>query len=252
MNEAPRTALRKSTSVYEGCRLLKENRAQVYVTSCNTGALVTAAVRYLKMLPGVKRPGLAVVYTKLQHKKKGNALFLDVGACIETSSEQIVSHATLGAHYLALQGIENPRVGLLNIGQEEHKGSSRERDAFALLSRLPINFKGNVEPSALFSDEVDVIVTSGMFGNLCLKTIEAFKPALKQLYPIAANTMGAVLLGVDGHVVKCHGAATGEEMGLIAIQAATQIEAIQQLRANLKLKVNPQKMLPDETQRALS
>jgi glycerol-3-phosphate acyltransferase PlsX len=251
MEKASRSTFRSQNSLTVALELLKTGIVQSYVTSCNTGALVTGAVHALKMLPGFKRPALAVRY-----QKKYPALLLDVGAFIEASKEQLISQALLGVYYLLAAehrvSHHTPRVGLLNIGQESYKGSVKEQETFKRLqaiskessSSIPhFQFIGNVEPYALFDEEVDIIVTSGMFGNICLKTVEACQKYYSQQRPAGDSNIntpfsprGALLLGVNGHIVKCHGAATGEELAHAGFQAATDITTIQYMKEMLLKK----------------
>ncbi len=229
MDENPLTALRKKkgASLCVGMRLLKEGKINALVSSGNTGALVASAKMTLSMLPKILRPALLT----LMPTKKNPVAVLDVGANVQVKAAHLVQFAMLGSAYQKTRGIEKPTVGILNIGSEEMKGTSELRMAYKKLQNHPnINFVGNVEGKTVFEGDVDVIVTDGFTGNVFLKTAEGiasliidrihahipedvvkkFQPQLDDLqrHLHYAEYPGALLAGVKGIVIKCHGYST--------------------------------------------
>jgi glycerol-3-phosphate acyltransferase PlsX len=187
--------------------------ADAVVSAGSTGATVTAAALSLGRWPGVRRPALAAVLPTAA----GRVVLLDVGATIDPDAHTIAAHAALGTAYAAtLHGLDGVRVGLLSIGTEPGKGDRVRRDADPLLTvtRLPAGarYVGLVEGhDVVLGERADVIVTDGFAGNVLLKGLEA-------AYALTPGGMrdtpprAAVLLGVGGTVVVCHGAATGDDL----------------------------------------
>jgi glycerol-3-phosphate acyltransferase PlsX len=225
MDEDPLIALRKKkeASLYLGLRLLKEKKADAFISAGNTGALVSASKMVLSMLPGLLRPAL------LAHipTKKEPVAVLDVGANVPSKTAHLVQFAQMGVAYKKALGCPNPRVGLLNIGQEALKGTHDHRQAYRELQSLPIHFVGNVEGREVFDGDVDLLVTDGFTGNVFLKTAEGiaslildrlaehkevFRDKLSDLqrHLHYANYPGALLIGVRGIVIKCHSYSTPE------------------------------------------
>jgi glycerol-3-phosphate acyltransferase PlsX len=229
MDEHPLHSLRrkKNASIPVGMRLLKEGKIDAFVSSGNTGALVSSAKMILSMLPGIHRPALLA----LMPTKKNPVAVLDVGANIQVKAQHLVQFAHVGAAYQKARGIDHPTVGILNIGSEALKGTSELRLAYQKLLNLknaPFRFAGNIEGKSVFDGDVDVLVTDGFTGNIFLKTAEgiaslildrlhAHIPAseLKKLnisdlqrHLHYAEYPGALLAGVRGIVIKCHGYTT--------------------------------------------
>lgn len=219
MEESPLTALRKKkqASIPVGLRLLKNKNLDAFVSAGNTGALVSSSKMILSTFKGILRPALLT----LMPTKKRPIAVLDVGANIKANKTHFVQFAKLGAAFQKSRGIKDPKVGLLNIGEEAIKGTGERRAAFDLLQKeSSFSFAGNIEGKTVFDGNVDVIVTDGFTGNIFLKTAEGiaslildkiekdlsevkeFKPLHYSEYP------GAVLLGVNGVVIKCHGYST--------------------------------------------
>lgn len=228
MSDSPLKAVRskKNSSLCVGLRLLKDKKIDVFISAGNTGALVSASKIILGMKPHFTRPALL---TLMPTKKKPLAV-LDVGANSDIKASHYVQFALLGAEYQRAQGIEKPVVGLLNIGSEPTKGRSELRLAYKELKALtsaPFVFAGNIEGTAAFEGEIDVLVTDGFTGNIFLKTSEGianllldqlsthipqevlhpFMKTLKQQISYAEYP-GAILAGVQGAVIKCHGYST--------------------------------------------
>lgn len=233
MDEAPSKALRnkKDSSMRVAIDLVKAGAAHAAVSAGNTGALMATARFVLKTLPGIDRPAIVSALPSA----RGHTHMLDLGANAECSAEQLFQFAVMGSALVtALNGVERPRVALLNIGEEEIKGSDTIKAAATLLQASTLNYVGFVEGDGIFHADVDVVVADGFVGNVALKTgegvaklitqlmREAFtrspmtqliallaKPVLKQfaqkIDPRLHN--GASLLGLNGIVIKSHGSA---------------------------------------------
>ena len=210
---------------------VKEGRAEAVVSAGNTGALMALSKFVLRMLPGIERPAIG----SLMPTRRRETVFLDLGANAECDAENLVQFAVMGEVFAReVLGIDKPTVGLLNIGTEELKGNDTIRQAAAALrdSSLPIEFRGFVEGTDLTNGTTDVVVTDGFTGNVALKVAEgtaglythflrqAFKSSLasKLGYLLAKGALdrlrqrldprrynGAMLLGLNGVVVKSHG-----------------------------------------------
>ena len=235
MDDKPADAARKKkqSSMHIGMNLVKEGRADAFVSAGNTGAAMAIAIlQTLKRIDGIKRPALATRYPTA-----GLPLLLDVGANADVKPEYMEQFALMGSVYMQrVAGVENPRVCLLSIGEESGKGNLLVRDSAELLAQLPINYVGGMEPEQFFGGEADVGVTDGFTGNIMLKSTEAIvkelltllrsnimasprtklggamaKPAFdavrNQLNPESIG--GAPLLGVNGVVIIGHGNSSG-------------------------------------------
>jgi len=233
MDEDVRTAIRtkKHSSMRIAIDLVKEGRAHACVSAGNTGALMGTAKFVLKTLPGIDRPAICAVLPT----RKGRVYALDLGANADCTPEHLQQFAIMGATLVrAMEGLENPTVGLLNIGSEEIKGNEVVRKAGELLRRTPINFHGNVEGDDIFKGTTDVVVCDGFAGNVALKTSEGLAKMLGDFlkeeftrtwatrvlalfaWPVIRRFRrrvdhrrynGAALLGLRGIVVKSHGSA---------------------------------------------
>jgi glycerol-3-phosphate acyltransferase PlsX len=161
---------KKDSSIRVGLKLVREGKAAGFVTAGNTGAAMATAKMVLGALPGVDRPALA---TPMPSSKGNPCVLLDVGANVDCKANNLAQFAVMGEIYArAVLKIESPRVGLLNVGEEETKGNDLTHEAFPLLKALPIRFVGNVEGRDIFSGLADVIVCDGFVGNVALKTSE--------------------------------------------------------------------------------
>jgi len=217
-HESPLTAIRtkKETSIAVGMRYLRDGMIDAFVSIGNTAALVGTARLTLPMIEGIKRAALLAL---LPTKKKPIAV-IDVGATVDSKAEHLVQFAGMGIAYQRCRGIENPKLALLNIGSEEKKGSQETISAFQQLQGLS-GFVGNIESRDAFHGTIDVLVTDGFAGNILLKTAEGMAsfifehlaqvPAMGNLIAKLEQNLdyaqypGAILCGVDGLVVKCHG-----------------------------------------------
>jgi phosphate acyltransferase len=234
MDDHPREALRrkKDSSMRRALDLVKTHDADACVSAGNTGALMAMAHFVLKTLPGVDRPAIGSIVPS----RGGHTYMLDLGANASCTPEQLCQFAVMGSELAAdLEGgSEKPRVGLLNIGEEEIKGNEIVRSAHNLIAASGINYVGFVEGHDIFSDHVDVVVTDGFTGNVALKTMEgvarlitdalreeftrnparklgalAARPSLNALRTRldARRYNGATMVGLDGIVIKSHGGA---------------------------------------------
>ncbi|MGI5920121.1 MAG: phosphate acyltransferase PlsX [Syntrophomonadaceae bacterium] len=219
MNEAPALALRKKkdSSIMVATKLVKTGEADAVVSCGNTGAQMAAAVFILDRLEGIERPPIVAAVPNISGKF---SLLIDVGANVDCRPGQLLQFALLGNAYARVGlGIENPRIGLLNNGEEETKGNAQVVEGHKLMKNHPeLNFIGNIEGRDLFNNKCDVIVCDGFTGNIVLKTVEglamimagAVKKELKQSLSIFKHfdytqVGGAPLLGINGISIVCHG-----------------------------------------------
>ncbi len=221
-SDAPTSALRRpESSISVGLSLHKTGEADAFVSAGSTGAVMAASLMLLRPLRGVDRPTVATLFPT----EGGLTLVADVGANIECKPGQLVEFARLGAIYMQdLQGLETPRVGLLNVGTESEKGTEVLQAAHRLLAASDLNFVGNVEGGDILRHTCDVAVCDGFTGNILLKFYESVAAfVVRKLSPgLRGNGLreevqdrlrdldyaeqgGAPLLGVNGVSVICHG-----------------------------------------------
>lgn len=235
MDESPVLALRKkkNASMFLGLRLLKLGKIDAFVTAGNSGALVLGSKIILSTIAKITRPA----FLSYMPTKKHPVAVLDLGANVQCKASNLVQFALMAAAYLKTNGVKNPRIGLLNIGEEPLKGTSELRLAYHQLQTYvnpPFKFAGNVEGKSVFDGDVDALVTDGFTGNVFLKTaegiaslildqIQAKGPGLSdfQKHLHYAEYPGALLLGVKGLVIKCHGYSTPKAF-INAIQGAIE------------------------------
>jgi glycerol-3-phosphate acyltransferase PlsX len=161
---------KRDSSMRVGLRLVREGKADAFITAGNTGAAMATAKMVLGGLPGVDRPALVAI---IPTATRTVTALLDVGANVDCKPHNLEQFAVMGDIYFrSMFGTARPRVGLLSIGQEEGKGNELTRDSFHLLKQLPLNFIGNVEGRDIYNGKVDVIVADGFVGNVALKTSE--------------------------------------------------------------------------------
>ena len=232
MDESPAQALRvkRDSSMRVAVNLVKHGEADACISAGNTGALMATARFVLKTLPGIDRPAICTTLPTI----RGCTRVLDLGANVDSKAEHLLQFAVMGSVLANVNGIKCPRVGLLNIGEEDIKGNEQVKDAARLLSTSDLNYIGFVEGDGIFLDEVDVVVCDGFVGNIALKSAEGvaklishymaqeFKrnlltrliglvtlPGLRafrrRIDPRCYN--GASLLGLQGIVIKSHGGA---------------------------------------------
>ncbi len=231
MHDLPSHALRnkKDSSMRVAINLVKEGKAQACVSAGNTGALMVTARFVLKTIAGVDRPAIIVSLPTI----KGHTHVLDMGANVDSSAENLFEFAVMGSVLTnAVDDIENPKVGLLNIGEEEIKGNERVKEAGRLLSNSNLNYVGFVEGDDIYKGTADVVVCDGFVGNVSLKTTEGVaqliahfvkqefnkniftKLAALVALPVLSSLKkkidprrynGASLVGLQGIVIKSHG-----------------------------------------------
>ncbi|HJS22422.1 MAG TPA: phosphate acyltransferase PlsX [Steroidobacteraceae bacterium] len=250
MDEPPRDAVRrkKDSSMRRAIDLVKSGAAQACVSAGNTGALMATSHFVLKSLPGVDRPAIMSAIPAIA----GHTHMLDLGANAACTAEQLYQFAVMGSVVAAdLNPNGRPRVGLLNIGEEDIKGHAVVQDAHKLLSPSSVNYVGFVEGDDIFTGEVDVVVTDGFTGNVALKTMEGLarmigssareefsRNPLRKLMAAAAwpalgalrarldprRYNGASMVGLNGIVIKSHGGADAFAFRHAIETAATEAE----------------------------
>lgn len=231
LGENPREALRekRDSSITVGLNLVKEGKADAFVSAGNTGAVMTAATFILKRIKGIERPALGALVVFPWH----SVLLLDVGANPDCKPSHLVQFSQMGNVYMKkLYSIDRPRIGLLSNGEEDSKGNALVRETHALLKGTNLNFVGNVEGNEIPRSTADVIVTDGFTGNVVMKTgegigemvVQSLREAitrrlsskligllLKRTLRSALQSLdsaehgGAALLGVNGNVIIAHG-----------------------------------------------
>jgi glycerol-3-phosphate acyltransferase PlsX len=252
MCEAPVVALRrkKNSSIHVGARAVRDGQWDALVSAGNTGALMAISKLILKTIPGIDRPAIA---SMIPAAGGGSTFFLDIGANVDCTSEHLLQFAVMGSCYMqAAENVDSPRVGLLNIGSEDIKGTDVVKVAATKLQDSGLNFIGNVEGTDLFGDSVDVVVCDGFVGNVSLKTMEGIaKLIIQQLKSELTSSVvaktgallasgalrrvkdamnpsehnGAPLLGLNGIVVKSHGGADAHGYACAIDVAIREVEA---------------------------
>ena len=243
--DVPTKAIKNKTdsSMVRGFNLLVEGEGDAFISAGNSGALLTGAVLIVKRMEGVERPALGAIIPST----KGKFLLLDAGLNTACRPEYYLQFAHLGRNYArAAMGIEDPRIGLLNIGTEEEKGSEEVREAFKLLKRSGMNFVGNIEGKEIFDARADILLSDGFTGNVCLKVVEGTAKYLfkemkeimtESLFTKVAGAMlkkrltefkhvmdtdvngGAPILGIKGLVLKTHGNSTEKTIKYVVLRA---------------------------------
>jgi glycerol-3-phosphate acyltransferase PlsX len=178
---------RDACSVRVATRLVADGRCSSVVSCGSSGGTLVAAVIDLGLLEGVDRPALVA---SLPRADGGTLYVLDVGATVECRADHLAQFAVLGDAWARVQGVASPRVGLLSNGAEAHKGTRAVRDAAVTLARLPIDFRGLVEPHGALAGEVDVLVCDGFAGNVLLKTAEGVVAMLRAVFFDALRATG--------------------------------------------------------------
>ncbi|MFH0763128.1 MAG: phosphate acyltransferase PlsX [Candidatus Omnitrophota bacterium] len=172
MCEPAATSVRRKrdSSIVVGINLVKEGKADAFVSAGNTGAVVCAATLGLGMLPGIQRPGIAIIAPTL----KGISLIVDVGANIDPKPIQLLQYGIMAdAYFRHILNRPNPTIGLLNIGEEEAKGTEFLKETHELLEKSSLNFIGNLEGRNLYAGKCDIIICDGFVGNIALKVSES-------------------------------------------------------------------------------
>ena len=266
MDESPQSALKnkKNSSMRLAINLVRSNEASACVSAGNTGALMATARFVLKMLPGIERPAIA---SNLPNRN-GVTCMLDLGANTDSTPEQLLQFAVMGAMLTStLTNKKNPSIGLLNIGSEDNKGNEVVKKTFELLKESHLNFYGNVEGNDIFKGTTDVVVCDGFVGNVALKTTEGaikmfgnfltaeykknwftkiialislslLKSFKRRLDPRRYN--GASFLGLNGIVIKSHGGADILSFKTAIITAIEESEnkVIEKIKKQIKIESN--------------
>jgi glycerol-3-phosphate acyltransferase PlsX len=264
MEEHPASAVRrkKDSSIVKSVQLVKEGTAGAFVSAGSTGAVMAASLLGLGRIKGIDRPAIASVFPT----EGGGTVLLDVGANVDSKPKNLLQFGIMGHLYAQkILGLEEPSVGLLNVGEEETKGNELTQGTFSLLREAGLNFRGNVEGRDLFNGSVNVIVCDGFVGNIVLKAGEGLAMSLMRMMKEeisrhwvsrvgAALTLsamksvrkrvdyaeygGAPLLGVNGVVIVCHGSSTA-----LAIKNAVRVaadaaggELVKAIRENIESK----------------
>lgn len=258
-HDAPVTAIRtmKNSSMVVGLKMVKEGKADGFVSPGNSGAILVGGQVLVGRMKGIERAPLAPIVPTMD----GVSLLIDCGANVDARPSHLVQFAKMGSIYMEhVVGVKNPRVGIVNIGAEEEKGNALVKETFPLLKECSgINFIGSVEARDFPYGAVDVAVTEAFVGNVMLKTLEGLssglvkkikegltatpistigaalvKPQLKKTLKTfdATEYGGAPLLGLNGLVVKIHGNATRKEVK----NALFQVETFKKQEINEKIK----------------
>jgi len=255
MDEPATAAVRskKQSSITVAAELIKQGQAEALVSAGHTGASVAATSVKWRMLAGVDRPGIASPLPA----EHGLTNIIDAGANVDAKPRHLVQYAIMGSVYAHhVQGVANPRIGLISVGEEDGKGNDFTREVFALLKQAPVNFAGNVEGNDLFEGGIDVVVCDGFTGNIILKTCEAtakimFKWLRTEIKATPLRMLGALvskgafkavrtkgsyesyggspLLGVNGICIIGHGSSSA-----IAIQNAIRVAS-----ESIRHEINP-------------
>lgn len=246
MDDSPVDAVRKKkeATIMVGFDLVKKGQADAVVSAGNSGATMAAAVRKLGRLPGISRPGIASFFPTL----KKPVMLMDIGANVDCRPQHLYQFAVMASSCSRLLlNLDQPRIGLLSIGEETGKGNALVKETYELLKQSPLNFIGNVEGRDVYKGDVDVIVCDGFVGNISLKISEGLAEAAMQMlkreimktwraklgYLLIREAFkgfkkqvdyaeygGAPLLGINGTGIICHGSSNA-----IAIRNAIEVAA---------------------------
>src|ERR1022692_683007 len=236
---------KRDSSIIVAARMVRDGKAQGVVSAGNPGAAMVTLKRVWGALPGGDRPALAGIFPT---SRGTMAIMVDVGANVDCKPENLEQFAVMGEIYSrAIFSILRPRVGLLSIGEEQHKGNELTREAYGLLQKLPLDFLGNVEGRDLYNGKADVIICDGFIGNVALKISEGLVETIKYMLKEALSSTlsakvgyvlsrqafadfkkrldysefgGAPLLGVKGCAIVCHGSSNAN-----AIKNAVRVAA---------------------------
>ena len=261
MHDDPTSLLKahSESSMALAFKELASGNADAFVSAGSTGALVVGGTLMVKRIKGIKRPALAGMIPS----PKGHYMLMDMGANAECRPEMLCQFGIMASVYLEnVEGIDNPAIGLLNIGTEDTKGTELQKEAYTMLQNSPINFVGNIESREMPKGECDAVITDGFTGNIALKLIEGTASTLfklikqvlyknifnklaalvikKDLYALksmmdSSEVGGAPLLGVKKPVIKAHGNSDAKAIKNAVKQAITFTETgvIEKISENL-------------------
>ncbi|MFC4810674.1 phosphate acyltransferase PlsX [Paenibacillus sp. GCM10023250] len=241
---------KKSSSMVMAGQMVREGKAEAMLSAGNTGALMTTGLLVVGRLEGIERPALVSMLPTMDDV---GVLALDLGANMDAKPEHLLQYSIMGSIYRAkMNGLDKPRVGLLNVGTEAMKGNELTKAAFDLLETAPIHFIGNVEARDVLLRSCDVLVCDGFAGNIMLKAMEGTAGTLfKTLRDVFSSSLlsklaaavvmpklrllrkkmdynehgGAPLLGINGLVFKCHGSSDVKAVKNTVRQAKLAIES---------------------------
>lgn len=241
---------KKESSMVVAGTLVKNKQADAMISAGNTGALMATGLLVVGRIKGIERPALAPLLPSMDQK---GMLALDMGANMDATPEQLLQYAIMGSIYRnRVEGIASPRIGLLNVGTEDSKGSESIKGAYKLLAESHLNFIGNVESKDMLTRPADVLVCDGFSGNVMLKSYEgAAKLIFSELKKSFTSTLltklaaaimlpklsglkktldpnefgGAPLLGINGLVLKIHGSSDARAIQAVIKQAKVAIES---------------------------
>lgn len=254
---------KKDSSMVVGFNMLKNKEGSAFISAGSSGALLIGSVSIVRRLRGVDRPVLGSIYPT----KRGPALLLDSGLNLSCKPDYYLQFAKMGNAYMrSAFDIENPRIGLVNVGTEDEKGTDTLKEANKLLRDSDLNYVGNIEGRDLFEGITDIVVTDGFTGNVILKLIEGassfffgqiksvflrdwksklgaafLKKGLKDFKKTLDPDIngGAPILGVDGLVIKSHGSSSARTFKYVILKAATLVDS--SFLSDIKLELNKQK-----------
>lgn len=260
-DESPVAAIRqkKDSSMVVGLKLVKEKKADAFISAGSTGALLAGGTFIVGRIPGVERPALA----PLIPNQKGFSLLIDCGANVDAKPSYLAQFAKMGSIYMEnVIGVSKPRVGLINIGEEKEKGNALTKEAYDLIAETNVNFVGNVEAREVPHGKADVLVCDAFIGNVLLKYTEGFALSLfgiikEELLKTTISKLGAVfaksafkrikqrfdyteyggapLLGLQGVVVKAHGSSNAKAIKSAVKQCIQFVgqEIVQKIESNI-------------------
>lgn len=251
---------KKDSSIVVGLEMLKDKKADVFLSAGNTGALMAGSKIILGMLDGVDRPALM----SFLPTSKGLAVIVDAGANTMCKPVNLLQFGVMGSLYISqVFNVKNPRVGIVNVGAEENKGNDLVKSAYTLLKQADINFIGNIEGRQVLDGDADVLVCDGFVGNVLIKTLEGaagylfgsikdifnknlltkvsallVKKELKNFKKHMDYTEygGVPLLGVNGKVIKAHGSSNAKAIKNAVIRAKSYVKSnvLEQIREDFK------------------
>jgi phosphate acyltransferase len=236
MDESSTVSLRqkKNSSITVAASIVGDKKADALVTIGHTGAAMAATTVRMRTLPGVERPAIAVIMPSTE----GKFILLDAGANVDCKPQNLAQFAVMGELYSKhVLGVRNPKIGIMSVGDEDIKGNELTKEAFKILTKMPINFIGNVEGNDMFENKADVVVCDGFVGNVVLKSCEGLSKAIQFLLkkafmknPIRITSAilglkafaelkdisdketygGAPLLGINGICIIGHGSSSSK------------------------------------------
>jgi glycerol-3-phosphate acyltransferase PlsX len=268
MDEHPVDAIRrkKDSSIMVAFELARQGKVEAVVSAGNSGATLAAALRKLRRIKNVARPGIASMFPTL----KKPVVLMDIGANVDCRPLHLFQFAVMASAFSTIYSIERPKVGLLSIGEESGKGNTLVKESYELLKNSSLNFIGNVEGREVYKGDVDVIVCDGFVGNNILKVSEGLAEAAMQMlrdeitksifakigYLLArpafkrfkkrvdyAEYGGAPLLGINGVGIVCHGKSSAQAIKNAILEAVKMVENDVNNRILRDLSVNKDSMV---------